>query len=51
MLWFAESTRIAQVEDPAASIGAEDSIVQTLAGEPNAVKFAVASVEWKLLYQ
>ena len=44
MLWFAESTGIAQVEDPAASIGAEDSTVQTSAGEPSAVEFAVASI-------
>ena len=43
MLWFAESTGIAQVEDPAVSI-AEDSTVQTLAGEPSAVEFAATSV-------
>ena len=43
-MWFAESTRGAQVEDPAANIDAEDSTVQTSAGEPNAVGFAVASV-------
>jgi len=40
----AESTGVAQVEDPAASICAEDSAVQTLAGEPSAVEFAAASV-------
>ena len=44
MVWFAESTGVAQLEDPAASIGAEDSTVQTSAGEPNAVGFVVASV-------
>ena len=48
MLWFAESTGIAQVEDPAVSIGAEDSTVQTSAGEPSAVEFAVASVAVKV---
>ena len=30
----AESTEIAQVEDPVASISAEDNAVQTSAGEP-----------------
>ena len=44
MLWSVESTGIAQVEDPAASIGAEDSTVQTLTGEPSAVEFAATSV-------
>ena len=44
MLWFAESTGVAQVEDPTASIGAEDSVVQTSAGEPSAVEFAAAFV-------
>ena len=44
MLWFTESTRVAQVEDPAANLDAEDSTVQTLAGKPSAVKFVVASV-------
>jgi len=44
MLWFTESTGVVQVEDPAASLGAEDSTVQTLAGEPSAVEFAVAFV-------
>jgi len=43
-LWFAESTGVAQVEDPAASIGAEDSTVQTSASEPSVVEFVVASV-------
>ena len=43
-MWFAESTGVAQVEDPAARIGTEDSTVQTSAGEPNAVEFVVASV-------
>ena len=32
------------MEDPAASLGAEDNTVQTLAGEPSVVEFAVASV-------
>ena len=44
MVWFAESTGGAQVEDPVASISAEDSTVQTSDGEPNAIGFAVASV-------
>ena len=44
MLWFAEGTDIAQVENPAASIGVEDSTVQTSTGEPSAVEFAVTSV-------
>ena len=44
MLLFAESTGVAQVEDPTASTGAEDSTVETLAGEPDAARFAVASV-------
>jgi len=39
MLWFTESTGVVQVEDPAASIGAEDSTVQTSVGE----EFVVAS--------
>ena len=43
-MWFAESTGVAQVEDPAASIGTEDSSIQTSAGEPSAVEFAIASV-------
>ena len=41
---FAESTGVAQVEDPAASIDAEDSMIQTLAGEPSGVEFVVTSV-------
>jgi len=44
MLWFAESTGIAQIEDPVASIGTENSKVQTSAREPSTVKFVVASV-------
>ena len=43
-MWFAESIRVAQVEDPATSTGAEDSTVQTSAGESSAVEFIVASV-------
>ena len=49
MLWFAESTGVAQVEDPAAGIGAEDSIIQTSVGQPSAVKFVVASVAVKVV--
>ena len=41
---IAESTEAAQVEDPAACIGAEDGVVRTSASEPCAVEFAVASV-------
>ena len=44
MLWFTESTGIAHIEDPVASIGTEDSTIQTSIGEPSAVEFAVASV-------
>jgi len=39
----AESTGVAQVEDPTTSIAAEDSAVQTSADEPSAVEFDVAS--------
>jgi len=46
-LWFAESTRVAQVEDHAASIGAKNSIVQISAGEPSTVEFVVASIAVK----
>ena len=35
------------MEDPAASIGAEDSTVQSSAGEPSAVEFTIASVTVK----
>jgi len=41
---IAESAGVAQVEDPAASIGVENSVVQTSAGEPSAVEFVAASV-------
>ena len=44
MLWFTESTGLIQVEDPTGSLGAEDSTIQTSAGEPSAVEFAVALV-------
>ena len=44
MLWFDESTGVAQVEDPAASISAEYSTNQTSTGEPSVVDFAVAYV-------
>jgi len=40
----AESTRVTQVEDPMASIGAEDNAVQTSAGEPSDVEFVAAPV-------
>ena len=46
-MWFVESTRVAQVEDPAASIGTKNSIVQISAGEPSAVEFVVASIAVK----
>jgi len=39
-----ESTRLAQVEDPVASTSAEDSALQTLAGEPSAVEFVAAPI-------
>ena len=32
------------MEDPTASLGAEDSTIQTLVGEPSAIEFAVTSV-------
>jgi len=40
----AESTEVVQVENPATSIGAEDSAVQTSADEPSTMEFVVASV-------
>jgi len=40
----AESTGIAQVEDPMESLGAEDNAVQTSAGKPSAVEFVATSV-------
>ena len=43
-IMVAESTGLAQVNDPTASIGAEDSAVQTSAGEPSAMEFAATSV-------
>ena len=43
-MWFAESTGVAQVDDPAARIGEEDSTVQTSTGEPSVMEFVVASV-------
>ena len=39
-----ESTGLAQVEDPVASTSAEDSALQTSAGEPGAVEFIAVSV-------
>ena len=44
MLWFVESTEVAQAEDPAASIGAEDSAVQISTGESSAIELVDASV-------
>ena len=41
---MAESTGIAQVEDPAASIDAEDSTVQTSTGEPDVARFVVTPI-------
>ena len=40
----AESAEVAQVEDPMESLGAEDSAVQTSAGEPSVVEFEAALV-------
>ena len=40
----AQSTGVAQVEDPMVSIGTEDNAVQTSANEPSAVEFVAASV-------
>ena len=44
MFIVAESTGLAQVEDPVASISVEDNAVQTLAGEPSVVEFVAAPV-------
>ena len=41
---IAESTGVAQIEDPMESLSAEDSAVQTSAGEPSAVEFVATSV-------
>jgi len=43
-IMVAESTGIAQVENPVASISAEDSALQTSAGEPGAVEFVAVPV-------
>jgi len=43
-IMIAESTRLAQVEDPVVSTSAEDSALQTSAGEPSAMEFVVAPV-------
>ena len=42
--WFAESAGVAQAENPAASIDAEGSTVQTSIGEPDVARFAVTLV-------
>jgi len=39
-----ESTGLAQVEEPVASTGVEDSALQTSASEPSAVKFVAAPI-------
>ena len=41
---IAESTGVAQVEDPTTSIGTEDSMVQTSTGDPSVMKFVAAFV-------
>ena len=41
---MAESTGVAQVEDPAVSIDAEDSTVQASTGEPDVARSTVTSV-------
>jgi len=46
-----ESTGVAQVEDPMECLGAEDSAVQTSAGEPNVLEFVAASLLWRLPQQ
>ena len=43
----AKSTGLAQVEDPVASISAEDNAVQTLANKSSVVEFVVAPVAAK----
>ena len=47
----AESTGVTQVEDPMASLGAEDITVQTSAGEPSVVEFVAVPVLWRLPHQ
>jgi len=41
---IAESTRLAQVEDPVAGTGVKDNAVQTSAGEPSVVEFVASPV-------
>jgi len=41
---IAESTRIAQVKEPVASTGAEDSALQTSTAEPSTTEFVPAAV-------
>jgi len=41
---IAESTRLAQVKEPVASTGAEDSALQTSTAEPGSVEFVAAPV-------
>ena len=47
----AKSTRVAQVENPVASIDAEDSAVQISVGEPSVVEFVAALLLWMLPQQ
>ena len=42
--WFAGSAGVAQAENPAASIDAEGSTVQTSTREPDVARFAVIPV-------
>ena len=44
----AESTRIAQVKDPVASISTKDITVQTSTDESSAVEFVAAPLLWRL---
>jgi len=44
MFWFAKSIGVAQVEGLVASIGTEDSTIQTSAGKPSVVEFVVVSI-------
>ena len=47
----AESTGVTQVEDPMASLGAENITVQTSTGEPSVVEFVVVPILWRLPHQ
>ena len=41
---IAESTGLAQVEEPVASAGAEDNTLQTLTAEPGTVEFVALTI-------